>query len=115
MRLILKRSCCLLLLAFFAFAAQGRGAEPESGVRLSALIDELLAHNPQLKQYQSSWRAAAIAIPQAGAWMDPMLGVSIMNLPLRTFDLDQEPMTGKQVSIVKNVPFPGITGLREDG
>ena len=88
--------------------------EPETGILLSSLIEEALEKNPRIKQFQSSWQAVETVVPQVGAWMDPRVNVNIMNIPARTFDLSREPMTGKQVLVMQQIPFPGITGLKED-
>jgi len=88
--------------------------EQETGVLLSSLIEEALDNNPRIKQFQSSWQAAQAVVPQAGAWMDPRVNLSLMNLPVRSIDLGLEPMTGKQFQVMQQIPFPGITGLKED-
>jgi len=109
-----KTKAVFICFALLAKTTIGWSAEPETGVLLSSLIEEALGNNPQIKQFQSSWQAAEAAVPQAGAWMDPRINLNIMNIPVRTFDLGQEPMTGKQVLVTQNIPFPGITGLKED-
>ena len=88
--------------------------EQETGVLLSSLISEAMENNPRIKQFQSSWQAAQAAVPQAGAWMDPRVNLSLMNLPVQSIDLGLEPMTGKQFQVMQQIPFPGITGLKED-
>jgi cobalt-zinc-cadmium efflux system outer membrane protein len=71
-----------------------------------------LAANPALAGMQAQAEAMAEVPSQAGALPDPMLGLNAMNMPVDTFNLDQEPMTQMQVSLSQAFPFPGKRGLR---
>lgn len=71
-----------------------------------------LAANPALAGMQAQAEAMAEIPSQAGALPDPMLGLNAMNVPVDTFNLDQEPMTQMQVSLSQAFPFPGKRGLR---
>ena len=80
---------------------------PSSLLKLEEAIKTTLEANPFLKSFENRWKASSAAVPQAGAWMDPVLSFSLMNLPSTTYAFDEEPMTGKRLSIMQKVPFPG--------
>ncbi len=60
------------------------------------------------------WEASKTRISQQEALPDPTLGLNLMNLPVNSFALDQESMTGKQISLMQPFPFPGKLGLKGD-
>ncbi len=51
--------------------------------------------------------AASNRIEQNSNLPDPVLGFGFMNLPVNSFSLDQEPMTGIGVGLSQAFPFPG--------
>jgi cobalt-zinc-cadmium efflux system outer membrane protein len=81
---------------------------------LQDLINEALKDNPELQAVQYDWESEKAKVPQAGALPDPQLGLNLINIPIKTFDFDQEPMTGKQISLMQMFPFPGKLGLQKD-
>jgi cobalt-zinc-cadmium efflux system outer membrane protein len=85
---------------------------------LADLIQEALANNPRLEAAVQRTLAAEKAVPQAGALPDPQLTLGLMNLPVNSFAFDQEPMTGKLISVMQMFPFPGkqalATNMAED-
>lgn len=90
------------------------GQSPDSLIYLSDLIKEASNRNPELQSSYQAWKAAEVQIPQAGALPDPQLSLNLLNIPVNTFDFNQEPMTGKQITFMQMFPFPGKLGLRED-
>jgi len=52
-------------------------------------------------------------IPFAGSLDDLRLGIGLINLPVDTFDLDQEPMTQKQIFLAQKVPWFGKLNLKK--
>ena len=99
----------LLLWPILIFAQQS-----DSIARLQDLIEEGINNNPDLLASYQNWQADLAKIPQAGALPDPQLSFNLLNLPVNTFELNQEPMTGKQIALMQMFPFPGKQGLRED-
>ncbi len=89
------------------------GAVQDSSVQMDELIQEALNNNPDLQASYNSWQAVKAKVPQAGSLPDPILGFSLMNLPVNSFDFNQESMTGKQVSLTQLFPLPGKLGLKE--
>ena len=86
----------------------------QSNAYLESLIQEALERNPEILALRKSVSATKAQIPQAGALPDPMLKLGLLNLPVNSFDFDQEPMTGKQVMLTQRIPFPGILGLKQE-
>jgi cobalt-zinc-cadmium efflux system outer membrane protein len=84
---------------------------PAADPALAGLVREALENNPGLEAAMQRARAAEKAVPQAGALPDPQLTVGLMNLPVNSFDFDQEPMTGKLISLMQTFPFPGKLSL----
>lgn len=107
----------LLLIGFFL---NGNGnpsfsqEKKERVINLQQLINEALRNNPDYLAAKNRWRSAEAYIPQAGALPDPQFGLALMNLPVNSFAFDQEPMTGKKISLMQMFPFPGKLGLKED-
>ena len=80
----------------------------------SDLIKEALENNPELQSFHNAYNASVTRIPQAGAYPDPTFNFNLANIPINTFDFNQEPMTGKVFSISQMIPFPGKLGLARD-
>jgi cobalt-zinc-cadmium efflux system outer membrane protein len=97
----------LLISTSFGYAEQ-------NDTILENYIQQALTDNPSLKAALSRVEAFDQRIPQAGALPDPVLGVGVANLPINSFSFDQEPMTGKWVSLGQMFPFPGKLGLKQD-
>ncbi len=78
------------------------------------LIDEAVRSNPELRSFQERIHAYEQRPSQTGSLDDPMLKLSIANLPVDSFRFDREAMTQKQISLTQKFPFPGKLGLKED-
>ncbi|HEX6201960.1 MAG TPA: hypothetical protein VF100_03085, partial [Thermoanaerobaculia bacterium] len=73
----------LIALVVLAVAARAAGqtenppaADPFAGaprLELAALVDAVLARNPSIEAARHAWRAAALRVPQATSWADPMV------------------------------------------
>lgn len=63
-----------------------------------------LAQAPELKSLQASTYALSDAAIAEGQLSDPKLMLGLMNIPVDTFDFDQEPMTQFQVGISQAFP-----------
>ena len=105
----------ILLLLFSLFLISpfdAVGQTNDSTLVLDELIQMVLTQNPELQSSFQGWQASKTRISQQGALPDPTLGLNLMNLPVNSFALDQEPMTGKQISLMQPFPFPGKLGLK---
>jgi outer membrane protein TolC len=80
---------------------------------LNLLIKEALSNNPEYRAASLQLEATKAVVHQAGALPDPNLGVAVLNLPVDNYRFDQEPMTGKRLSLMQKIPFPGKLGLRK--
>lgn len=100
----------LYLLLLFPFLIQAQNQE--SVLMLDELIQKVLTQNPELQSSYESWEASKTRISQQESLPDPTLGLNMMNLPVNSFALDQEPMTGKQITLMQMFPFPGKLDLK---
>jgi outer membrane protein TolC len=100
-------------LACAVFLPLPSSADPEGDVLTLARAEQIaLDNNPALAGIRARADALAAVPSQAGALPDPMLGLNALNVPVDTFDLDQEPMTQMQISLSQTFPFPGKRGLQ---
>lgn len=97
-----------LLVAGSALAA---GAAPADILTLPQAITLGLQQNPALAAAKAQADAAGHEVPQAGALADPRLSIGVANLPMRSFALDEEPMTMIQFGISQPLPYPGKRAL----
>ncbi|PAU94293.1 hypothetical protein CK503_08765 [Aliifodinibius salipaludis] len=105
----------ILLLSFLLISPlAAKGQANDSTLVLDKLIQKVLTQNPELQSSFQGWEASKTRISQQEALPDPTLGLNLMNLPVNSFALDQEPMTGKQISLMQPFPFPGKLGLKGD-
>jgi outer membrane protein TolC len=79
---------------------------------LEVLIQEALQHNPQLKAAEKRWGAAKAMIPQAGAWMDPMLSFEGMSAT-KDIGFTKYSFMQKKIGLSQQFPFPGKLGLKK--
>ncbi len=93
--------------------AAGREPLPENVPLTQELaLAEALANNPALGDLAARVAAAEEIPEQAGSLPDPRLNVNALNLPVDTFNLDQEAMTQMQLGFSQTIPFPGKRRLR---
>ncbi len=102
-----------MLISFVLFAAPGVPAHAGETLRLSALLAEARAKNPALSAVKYKYRAALERVPQAGALPDPMLMAGVLNLPVNSFEFDEDMMTSKMIGLSQTFPFFGKRALRE--
>lgn len=100
----------LLLMAAHTAPAQSDGEIISLDPALRSHVNEALENHPGRAAWDARVEAARERISRSGAWADPMLGVSAMNLPANSFALDQEPMTGLWVNLSQQVPLTGRFG-----
>jgi len=113
MRSLIKTTLTIYLLLLFGskiFAQE----QSDLILDLDFFVSEALQKNPDYLSAKNRLHAAQLQIPQAGALPDPNLGFSVMNLPVNSFEFNQEAMTGKKLSLMQMFPFPGKLGLKRD-
>ncbi len=101
-----------LVIPFVLFAALGVPAYAGETLKLSALLMEARDKNPGLSAVKYRYRAALERVPQAGALPDPMLMTGVQNLPVNSFEFDEDMMTGKMIGVSQTFPFFGKRGLK---
>jgi len=91
-------------------------AELASPVELTVdlAVDAAVSDNPGLAEMRSRYEAMAEIPSQVGTLPDPVVSLGAMNLPLNTFNRDQEAMTQMQIGFSQIFPFPGKLSLREE-
>lgn len=107
-----------LLMPFTALAqAVSETAEPADSsvvLELKNAVAIALDNSPELAALHAQVEAMRTVPSQVGALPDPMLSLNAMNLPVDSFDLDQEPMTQMQLAISQRFPFPGKRKLKRE-
>ena len=100
----------------FTLAAAVNGAPNDSTETLSLdeAIEAVIKYNPGLNVFNWKVKRADERLKQAGSWMDPTLRFGIINVPIESRVFNQEPMTGKQLSLMQKIPFPGKLGVKAD-
>lgn len=103
-----------LALLCAALAGTAPLAGQESAAALDALLSEAEASSPEIVAARRTADAVAARVPRAGALPDPMLGLSVMNLPAWDPSLGREMMTMTTLQVGEQLPFPGKLRLREE-
>ncbi len=80
---------------------------------LSALIEETYRNNQELLSMEENAEALLAEAPFAGSLQDPVLGLGLLNVPVDSFDLDQEAMTQKLLFVAQKFPWFGTLDLRQ--
>src|SRR2546422_6176946 len=109
-----SKTMLALALAFSLVAPLARAETPppdSADPVLQALIDEALAHNPELLASRQLGLAAQARPVQAAARPGPTVGVFYQNDGVGP-SLGREPMTMLGVSGGQDIPYPGKLGLR---
>ena len=86
----------------------------QGALALDDAIKIALLNNPGLMEIGLRAEAAAAVPSQAGSLPDPMLNLLAANLPVDSFDLNQENMTQMRIGISQAFPFPGKLRLKKE-
>lgn len=85
--------------------------EEDFGPKRPLVLKELLKaadrKNPGIKSARERSLAMNERVSPAGALPDPMLMLGFKNLPVDSFALDKDPMTGIMIGAKQKFPFPG--------
>ncbi len=96
------------VLALAAPATASGWMQPE----LRELVQEALERNRDLAAQRELAESLAAKVSFAGSLDDPRLGVSLLNVPVDSFAMDQEAMTQKQLSLAQRIPWAGTLSLK---
>lgn len=80
---------------------------------LAALVVEAYQNNQELQAMVENVMELRAEAPFAGSLQDPVVGIGLLNLPVDTFDLDQEAMTQKQLFVAQKFPWFGTLDLKQ--
>ena len=80
---------------------------PELKTQLNELVTAALNNNPDLQAARDRWEMVGHKVIPAQTLDDPRLSVALSNYPVDNFKADQTPMTGNEVTLSQNFPFPG--------
>ena len=101
----------LILLALALATAPAAAAPP---LTLDAAEAKSLERHPSLAELTARIRAAEARSVARGRLPDPRLSVGAANVPVDSFDLEQEPMTQLQIGLHQDFPPPGSLELRAE-
>ncbi len=107
---------CVLLVALLA-GPRIAAAAPDAAADIhppDTLADQAVASNPGLSAINAGIKALQARVQGAGAWMDPMLSLVYMNMPVDRWAPGASPMSGIQLAVKQRFPWPGKTGARQD-
>ena len=90
------------------------GEQTSGFMTIESAIEIALLNNPGLMEIGLRAEAAAAVPSQAGSLPDPMLNLLAANLPVDSFDLNQENMTQMRIGISQAFPFPGKLRLKKE-
>jgi outer membrane protein TolC len=79
------------------------GASPS----LQALVEEALENSPDLEAARARWQMFTHKVVPAQTLSDPRLSLAFINYPIDSLSPDETPMTGNELRIGQDFPFPG--------
>jgi len=80
---------------------------PADPPALQELVAEALANNPDLQAARDRWELFGHKVAAARTLNDPTLGVAFSSYPIDSLKADQTPMTGNEIRLSQDLPFPG--------
>ncbi len=114
----LLTACSALALVMVAGATVTAATEavpddpPAAALTLESVVAEALESSAELEAVRAHVRAAEASIAPAGALPDPMLSLSVSNVPVGGVRLDETPMSGVELGLSQFVPGGGKRRLR---
>ena len=96
--------CCVMGIASLQAAEAGFGLTLVEAENLALKIDPLIARSEAMQKSLSSRAVSADTLP------DPKIRFGVMNVPIDSFMLDEEPMTQSVIGISQAFPPFGMTG-----
>ncbi len=103
----------LVWVTFLLTASLSSAHAADEPSKLTSLIDEAYRNNQELLSMEANAQALRAEAPFAGSLQDPVVGIALLNVPVDSFDFDQEPMTQKQLFASQRFPWFGTLDLRQ--
>src|SRR5512134_2728620 len=105
----------LIFLALFGFFAGATESAAQNTIRTASFyIDAAFSNNPSLSAMQERIRMKENAAVRAGALDDPKAWIGLSNVPVRSWSLREEDMTGKEIGLSQMFPYPGKRKTKTD-
>ncbi len=101
-------------LVFLASPNSVKAEEHHFKAVLNNFIATALENNPGVLELQNRIKASQDVPSQVSSLADPIMQFGLMNMPVDTFEFNQEPVTQKTISVSQAFPFPGKLGLRSE-
>lgn len=79
----------------------------QNALNLEDLISIAITNSNNIMTQKKYIDVLEQSIPITTNMPDPQVTLGITNLPVNSFSLTQEPMTGKMISVSQKIPFPG--------
>ncbi len=79
---------------------------------LDSLIEEALEANPDLKAAEARWHMFERKVIPAQSLDDPQFSLSFVNFPVNSLESGETAMTGKDLKLSQQFPFPGKLGTK---
>lgn len=95
-------------------ALYGSYAGINNDTLLARYIAEAINVSPELKAIDRRADVYKSRIRQNNSLPDPRVNLALNNVPVNSFSLTQEPMTGKSIQLMQTFPFPGKLSTRGD-
>ncbi|MDR4514667.1 TolC family protein [Nitrosomonas sp.] len=105
--------CAIVIQAMFV-AKNTIASNEQNILTLQTATKLAIQKNPDLAQVRARAEALAAVPSQLGTLPDPEISIRAMNLPVNTFNTNQEPMTQIGPAISQQIPFPGKLSLRAE-
>lgn len=98
-----------------SWAGPLRAGEPVKGADvLRDLVRESLDRNPELAAFRSTAEGLEHRVLPAGSLPDPMLTLSLSNVPVDDFSPNKTDMTSRDIGFTQAIPFPGKLSLKQE-
>ena len=81
-------------------------------LNLNEFIAEARNNNPEILAARKRWEAAKARVPQAKAWEDPKVGISLEKIPKGTLKLDRTMAEDRMLSVSQAFPLSGKLSLK---
>lgn len=107
----MKMKVLLILMASLFF---GGAVSAQDANVLPTLIKQAVKVNPKIKSLQAKLNMARENISIGTHLPDPVFSVGLLNVPVNSFSLRQEPMTGTAFNLTQTIPFPGALKAKEE-
>lgn len=102
----------LIISSFLGVPIQGQDSKTLPPLDITTLVNIALRDNPELRALRNLVEAAYAIPPRVGTLDNPIFGLSLVNLPVGTFSLDQTPVSGVVFNAIQKIPWPGKLSAR---